>query len=83
MLLGLALLAPLSHSFTHSVDMDLGQVTTTQWATVAVGALASWLFLSWLSQPKSKHFKVPVPNGKTQKKSTPRVWMTMTPQQLT
>lgn len=58
--------------------MDLSQVTTTQWATVAVGALASWLFLSWLSQPKSKHFKVPVPTGKT-KKNTPRVWMTMTP----
>ncbi|KAI9318753.1 Aldehyde/histidinol dehydrogenase [Dichotomocladium elegans] len=33
----------------------------SQWGTLAIGALVSWLVITWLSQPKAKKFTVPVP----------------------
>lgn len=37
--------------------------TTVQWATLGLGALVSWLFLSWISQPKTLKFHVNPPAG--------------------
>ncbi|KAI9249508.1 Aldehyde/histidinol dehydrogenase [Phascolomyces articulosus] len=42
-------------------SLNLSELTITQWSTIGLGALVSWLVLSWISSPKTKKFKVEPP----------------------